>query len=116
MAESSADIDELVDKAVRELRAEYEDGERCGVAAKARELGIFKYRLHRRLKGVGPRTARKPTNYKLSAVQKASLLRYILSLDEIGHAIRYDQIESVANAILTEDHTNNSSASFVDQY
>jgi hypothetical protein len=87
MAKSSADFDELVDKAVRELRAEYEDGERRGVAAKARELGIPKDRLHRRLKGVGPRTTRKPVNCKLSAVQEASLLRYILSLDEIGHAV-----------------------------
>jgi ketosteroid isomerase-like protein len=56
MAESSADLDELVDRGVRELRAEYEDGDRRGVAAKARELGVSKDRLHRRLKGVGPRT------------------------------------------------------------
>jgi hypothetical protein len=46
MAKSSADIDELVDKAVRELRAEYEDGKHRSDAAKARELGISKDRLH----------------------------------------------------------------------
>jgi hypothetical protein len=116
MPESSADIDDLVDKAVRELRAEYEDGERRGVAAKAREIGVPKDRLYRRLKGVGPRTARKPMNYKLSPVQEASLLRYILSLDEIGHAIRYDQIKRVANAILAEDYTHTGSAPFVGQH
>jgi hypothetical protein len=116
MPKSSADIDELVDKAVRELHAEYEEGEHRGVAAKAREIGVHKDRLYRRLKGVGPRTARKPVNYKLSPVQEASLLRYILSLDEIDHAVRYDQIERVANAILAEDHTNNSSVPSVGQH
>jgi hypothetical protein len=68
MPKSSADIDELVDKAVRELQAEYEEGERRGVAAKTREIRVHKDRLHRRLKGVGPRIARKPVNYKLSPV------------------------------------------------
>jgi hypothetical protein len=87
MPNSNADIDDLVAKGVRELLSEYEDGERLNVAAKARELGVHKDRLYRRLKGIGPRTTRKPVNYKLSVVQKASLLQYILSLNEIGYAI-----------------------------
>ena len=106
MPNSNTDIDELVDRAVRELRAEYEYGERVNVAAKAREIGVHKDRLYRRLKGVGPRTTRRPVNNKLSAVQEASVLRYILCLDEIGQAVRYDWISNVANAILAEDHTN----------
>jgi hypothetical protein len=65
---SNADIDELVVKGVRELLSEHEDGERLNVAAKARELGVYKDRLYRRLKGVGPRTTRKSANRKLSAV------------------------------------------------
>ena len=116
MPNSNADIDDLVAKGVRELLTEHKDGERLNVAAKARELGVYKDRLYRRIKGVGPRTTRKPVNHKLSAVQEASLLRYILSLDEIGHTIRYDQISSLANAILAEDHTNNDSASSVDHH
>jgi Tc5 transposase DNA-binding domain len=98
MPDSNADIDELVARGVRELREEHEEGERFNVAAKARELGVHKDRLRRRLKAVGPRTTRKAANPKLSAVQEASLLRYILSLDEIGHSVRYDQISRVANA------------------
>jgi Tc5 transposase DNA-binding domain len=110
MPNSYADTDELVARGIRELLEEHEEGERLNVAAKARELGVHKDRLHRRLKGVGPRTGRIAANRKLSAVQEASLMRYILSLDEIGLSIRYDQISSVANAILAEDHTDDGPA------
>jgi DDE superfamily endonuclease/Tc5 transposase DNA-binding domain len=106
MPNSNTDIDEVVDRAVREICAEREDGERVNVAAKAREIGVHKDRLYRRLKGVGPRTTRKPINSKLSVVQEASLMRYILCLDDIGQAVRYDWISHVANAILAEDHTD----------
>jgi Tc5 transposase DNA-binding domain len=109
MPDLQADIDELVAKGVRELLSEDEAGERPNVAVKARELGVPKDRLYRRLKGVGPRTTRKAARPKLSAIQEASLMRYILSLDEIGHSVRYDQISSVANAILAADHTDSGS-------
>ena len=92
--------DDLVDRTVREILAEREHGTRSSVAEKARELGISKYRIHRRLKDVGSRITRKPVNYKLSAVQKTSLLRYILSLNEMRHFVRYDQISNVTNIIL----------------
>jgi hypothetical protein len=87
MPNSYADTDELVARGIRELLKEHEEGERLNVAVKARELGVHKDRLHRRLKGVGPYTGRIAANRKLSAVQKASLMRYILSLDEIGLSI-----------------------------
>jgi hypothetical protein len=107
MPNSYADTDELVARGIQELLEEHEEGERLNVAAKARELGVHKDRLHRRLKGVGPRTGRIAANRKLSAVQEASFMRYILSLDEIELSIRYNQISNVANVILTKDHTNN---------
>jgi AraC-like DNA-binding protein len=90
MPDSHADTDELVARGVRELLEEHEEGERLGVAAKARELGVHKDQLHRRLKGAGPCIGRKAINRKLSAMQEASLMRYILSLNEIGHSVRYD--------------------------
>ena len=68
MSISNEDIDDLVDKTVREILAEREDGERSNVAAKIRELGIHKDRIHRRLKDVGSRTTRKPVNSKLSVI------------------------------------------------
>jgi Tc5 transposase DNA-binding domain len=43
-------------------------------------------------------------------------LRYILSLDEIGHAIRFDQIKRVANAILIKNYTDNRLAPSIGQY
>jgi hypothetical protein len=90
MPDSHADTDELVARGVWELLEEHEEGERLGVAAKARELRVHKDGLHYRLKGVGPYIGRKAINRKLSAVQEASLMRYILSLDEIEHSVWYD--------------------------
>ena len=68
MSISDEDIDDLVDKVVREILAERENGERSNVTVKARELGVYKDRIHRRLKNVGSRTTRKSVNYKLSTI------------------------------------------------
>jgi hypothetical protein len=87
MPDLQADIDELVAKGVRELLLEDKAEERPNVAVKARELGVSKDRLYCRLKGVEPRTTRNAARPKLSAIQEASLMRYILSLDEIRHSI-----------------------------
>jgi hypothetical protein len=87
MPDLQADIDELVAKDVQELLSKDEAEERPNVTVKTRELGVLKDRLYRRLKGVGPRMTQKAACPKLSAIQKASLIRYILSLDEIGHSV-----------------------------
>ena len=100
MSVSNEDIDDLVDRAVREIRAAREEGKRSTVVAKARELGIHKDRIHRRLKGIGTLIDRKPVGRKLSAIQETSLIRYILSLNEIGHSIQYNQISNTVNVIL----------------
>jgi hypothetical protein len=100
MPDSDEDINERVEKAVEEILAERETGDPSNVAEKAREYRVNKYRIHRRLKGIGPRTSRKPVNNRLSEVQERALLQYILSLDEIGHSIRYNYISSIANGML----------------
>ena len=116
MADSNEDIDERVEKAVQEILAEREAGEFPVVAQIAREHRVSRYRVQRRLKGVGPRTSRKPTNYKLSETQEQVLLRYILSLDEIGHSIRYDYVSKITNKMFKKDHIKNNSTSVVDHY
>ena len=83
MANSNEDIDEYVTNAVRDILAERETGEHSVVAEKTREYRVSRHYIERRLKGIGPRTSRKPTNHKLSEVQEQTLLRYILSLNEI---------------------------------
>ena len=100
MPVSNEDADELADKAVQELCAAREKGERSTIAAKAREFGIYRDYISQRLKGREGRIGRKPTNRKLSAIQEATLVRYILSLDEISHFIRHDKISNIANTIL----------------
>ena len=114
MTNSDEDIDERVEKAVDDILAEREAGEHTNIAETAREYRVSKFRVYRRLKGIGPRTNRKPTNYKLSEVQEQALLEYILSLDEIGHSIRYDYVSKIVNEILKEDHKGNDSVSTVD--
>ena len=114
MADSNEDIDERVEKAVQEILAEREAGEFSVVAQIVREYRVNRYRVQRRLKGVGSRTSRKPTNYKLSETQEQALLRYILSLDEIEHSIRYDYVSKITNEIFKENHTKNNPTSVVD--
>ena len=116
MSNSDENIDDLVDKTVREILAERENGERLNVLVKVHELSIHKDRIYRRLKDVEPRTTRKPVNYKLSTVQEASLLRYILSLDEMRHSVRYDQINNITNVILIKDHITTVPAFSIDQH
>ena len=74
MPNSDENIDDLVDKTVREIFTERENGERLNVLTKVYELNIHKDHIYRRLKDVGPRITRKPVNCKLSTVQETSLL------------------------------------------
>jgi hypothetical protein len=92
MANSNADLDEIAQKAANEIRSCRETGERVSVAAIACQYGVHKNRVHRRLKGKGSRTTRKPVNCELSAVQEASLLSYLRTLDEIRQSICLDQV------------------------
>jgi hypothetical protein len=79
--------DELADRAAAEICEKGDAGERVVVAVVARAYGVARQRINRRLKGVGPRTTKKPVNYKLSEVQEAALIQYIRTLDEIGIGI-----------------------------
>ena len=90
MSVSNEEIDDLIDRTVQEIRAVREEGERSTITIKVRELDIHKDRIHRRLKSIGSRIDRKTVNPKFSVVQETSLIRYILSLNEIGYSVRYD--------------------------
>ena len=46
MPVSNEDTDDLVDRAVREIHVEEEEGERPNVAAKVRELGVHRDRIY----------------------------------------------------------------------
>ena len=74
MPVSNEDTDDLVDRAVREIRVEEEEGERPNVTAKVRELSVYRDCIYRRLKSIESYIDRKPTNYKLSIIQEDSLI------------------------------------------
>ena len=52
MSNSDENIDDLVDKTVREILTERENGERPNVLTKARKLSIHKDRIYCQLKDV----------------------------------------------------------------
>ena len=100
MADSDVDFNEQAQKAADEIRRYREAGEYIPVAAVAREYEVHKNRVHRRLKGIQGRTSRKSVNCKLSAIQEASLLSYIHTLNEIGQSVHLNQFNCAANSLL----------------
>ena len=68
MPVSNEDTDDLVDKAVREIRITREEGQHSTVVTKVRELDIHKDRIHQRLKDIGSRIDREAVNPKLSVI------------------------------------------------
>jgi Tc5 transposase DNA-binding domain len=108
--------DELADMAAAEIYEKRDAGERVVVAVVARAYGVARQRIDRRLKGVGPRTSKKPVNYRLSEVQEAALIQYIRTLDEIGMGIRQEQLIGTANSILKQDHKGDSEPPVVGEH
>ena len=94
MPVSNEDTDDLVDRVVREIRTEEEEGERSNVVAKVRKLNVYKDRIYQRLKDIESYIDRKSTNYKFFTIQKNFFIRYILSLNEIDYFVRYNQISN----------------------
>lgn len=109
-------MNERVEKAVEEILAEREAGERPNIAETAREWNASKHRVHRRLRGIGSRSSRKPTNTKLSEAQRTLLLQHVLNSDERGKPTRYDYVSKVANEVLKEDHKEDSPAPVVGRH
>ena len=68
MLVSNEDIDDLVDRIVREIRIEEEEGECFNVVVKTCELDVHRDRIYRGLKGIESYIDRKSTNRKLSVI------------------------------------------------
>lgn len=84
MASSNEDSDDLAKRATAEIRQEMEAGMRVNVPETARQYRVSRFRVARRLKGLGGRSDRGPVNYQLSETQEAALLQSIRTMDEIG--------------------------------
>ena len=68
MSVSNEEIDDLIDRTVREIRVVREKRERSTVTTKTRKLDIHKDRIYRRLKDIESRINRKTVNLKFSIV------------------------------------------------
>ncbi|KAF7508389.1 hypothetical protein GJ744_009380 [Endocarpon pusillum] len=93
MAEREPDDlqDDIIERAAEDYRKRIEAGGNPGALKKwAEQYGVSRYRLMRRLKGIGPRRDRIPVNRKLSEAQEAALVQYIRDMDDIGTSIPCD--------------------------
>jgi hypothetical protein len=72
----------------------------------ARDFNIPYQRLLNRLKGRDSCTTRTPAGRLLSDAQESALCRYINILDELDIHARPAMVETAANSILKEGHTN----------
>ena len=64
MTDLNENINEHVEKTVQEILVECKTEEFSIIVQIIREHQVNKYRVQRRLKRIGSRTSRKPTNYK----------------------------------------------------
>ena len=116
MADSDVEYNEQAQKAADEVRRYRKAGEYIPVAAVACEYEVHKNQVHWWLKGIQGCMSWKPVNCKLSAIQEASLLSYICTLDEIRQSVCLNQLNCAANSLLWEDHTAEGSSSTVDEH
>lgn len=72
------------------------------IATVAREFGVPRGRLLRRLEGRPPKKGRPAANTKLSASEERALCNYIDRLDRINLAVRPEFVTDAANCILRE--------------
>ena len=68
MPVSNEDTNELVDRAVREILTIRKEGERSTVVVKVRKLGIYKDRIHHRLRNTRSHTSQKLVNCKFFVI------------------------------------------------
>ena len=113
MADSYEDIEARIELAVQDILTVREKGEHLTITEKVQEYDVNRFHISRRLRGIGSRTNKKSKNNRLLEMQEQVFLRYILSLNEIGHSMYYDQINKVVNNIF---RVNDNSTSAVDQY
>ena len=81
----------------------YQYGKVQNISRLAREFGVSRHRLSRRLKGIPSRSTRPPTNRLLSDDQEKAIIRWIQYLDDMNASPTALQIEASANYLLKKD-------------
>jgi Tc5 transposase DNA-binding domain/helix-turn-helix, Psq domain len=71
-------------------------GEAASIRAAATLFGLNRGTLARRINGAPTRTQARQSQYLLSEVQEGDLLKWILEMEAIGHAISHAQIREMA--------------------
>ena len=90
------------EKRVQDALEYIEDNPAAKIAVVAREFGVTRQRLQRRMQGVPAREGHPAANTKLTREQEVALCRYIDRLDSMNLAVRPEFITDAANHILKE--------------
>ncbi|KAF3406894.1 hypothetical protein DPV78_001412 [Talaromyces pinophilus] len=98
-AEEYKKEEELIAKAIDA----YRHGEVQNISRLAREFGVSRHKLSRRLKGTPSRSTRPPTNRLLSDDQEKAIIHWIQYLDDMNASPTALQIEASANYLLKKD-------------
>lgn len=94
---------------VQEALQFIEDFPDAKISTIAKQFGVSRAKLRRRLNGAQPKKGRPAMNTKLLKAEEIALCRYIDRLDGINLAVRVEFITSAANHIL-EARTSTSQA------
>lgn len=70
------------------------------IAVVAKEFGVSRYALRRRMTGTGPRKGSKKATTKLTATEERALCSYIDRLDRFNLAVQPSYIQEAANVLL----------------
>ena len=70
------------------------------ITAVAKEFGVSRWSLRRRLEGVGPKKGSRKGNTKLTKAEEGAVCAYIERLDRINLAVQPSFVQEAANYIL----------------
>ncbi len=78
----------------------------ANVSAAAATYHCSRYRISRRMKGIGPKSKRKAHGYKLTECQENSIpiVVFIRRLEDIGVHLQYCNLKELADSILRDAH------------
>lgn len=96
MASNCREIEERVQLALDKARTQPSPN----ISKLAREFDVPRMRLSRRWHGIGARTDRQPTNYRLTEDQELALIIYCKKMDEIGLSCDIHKLETTAFQML----------------
>jgi len=81
----------------------------ANVSAAAATYHCSRYRMSRRMRGIGPKSKRKAHGYKFTECQENSIAVFTRRLEDIGVNLKYCNLKELADSILRDAHQSETS-------